>query len=115
MFDITILMQYGRYYGQEPTELDRDAIKRYLTTDESWLQHRWVAFCRKLQFPFSIALHDGPYRRPPHVIEGFERPRRSEDTEGGRKSFEEEDDGKMAGEARALLSRIGSTMKYGTE
>jgi len=114
MFDIIILTQYCHYYGQEPTELDREAIKRYLTTDESWLQHRWVTLCRKLQFPFSIALHDGPYR-PPHVIEGCERPRRSEDTEGGRKSLEEEDDGRTVGEAHALLSRVGSAMKYGTQ
>jgi hypothetical protein len=70
MFDITIMLQYFRYRGQEPAEIDREAIKRYLTTDESWVQHRWSAIRRKCRFPFSISFHDGVYRE--EVLEGWQ-------------------------------------------
>jgi len=109
-------MQYFRYYGQEPTELDREAIKRYLTADESWARHRWETFRRKLQFPYSLSFHDGVYRPHTLVIEGVAPPEepRSENSDGGRKSLEESERGKVD-EARALLSRIASGKSYGTQ
>lgn len=106
-------MQYFRYYGQEATELDREAIKRYLTTDESWLQHRWMAFRRKLQCPFRISFHDGPYRPRTLVIEGVE-PSRSEDADVRRKSSEEGDRRKV-NETHALLPSVASSRSYGTQ
>lgn len=108
-------MQYFRYYGQEPTELDREAIKRYLTADESWARHRWEEFRRKLQFPYSISFHDGVYPRTP-VIEGVEEAEASgsESTDEGRKSLEESE-GQKVDETRALLSRIASERSYGTQ
>ena len=108
MFDITILIQYFLYWGQEPVELDRRAIKRYLTTDESWLQHRWMALRRKLQFPISISFHDGPYRRHEEVLEGVESDETIEGSSGKRPMKDE-------GERNALLGRITSTQGYGTQ
>jgi uncharacterized protein with PQ loop repeat len=114
-FDITILMQYFRYYGQEPTELDREAIKRYLTADESWARHRWEAFRRKLQFPYSISFHDGLHHPSTQVIEGVEAEASgSESSDEGRKSLEE-DESRKVDETRALLSRIVSGKSYGTQ
>jgi hypothetical protein len=109
-------MQYFRYYGQEPTELDREAIKRYLTADESWARHRWEAFRRKLQFPYSISFHDGVYHPCTHVIDGVEEAEASgsESVDEGRKSLEESESRKVD-ETRGLLSRIASGRSYGIQ
>ena len=107
MFDLTILIQYFRYWGREPVELDREAIKRYLTTDESWLQHRWMAIRRKLQFPFSISFHDGPYRGHEEVIEGVEADEIL-DVARPRKGSKDEV------ETSALLAKVTSPRSYGT-
>ena len=88
-------------------ELDREAIKRYLTMDQSWVQHRWMALRRTLQFPFSISIHSGAYRLNDEVIEGVDV-----------------DDGHIGGaritrkdgeEASALLGRSASTRSYGSQ
>jgi len=105
MFDITILLQYCRYQGQEPAEIDREAIKRYLTTDESWLQHRWSAVREKWRFPFSISFHDGPCRYE-EVIEGVE-----DDTNGARVGESAKDDD----ERSALLVKTASSRSYGSQ
>jgi hypothetical protein len=102
VFDITILFQYFRYRGQDPSEIDREAIRRYLTTDESWVQHRWSAFRKKLQFPFSISFHDGPYRHE-GVLEGVE----ADDTD-------EAPPVRKNDETSSLLVKSGSR-SYGTQ
>jgi hypothetical protein len=88
-------------------ELDRRAIKRYLTTDESWLKHRWMAFRRKLQFPFTISFHDGPYR-PHDITEAFEV-----DDDILRRSMEIP--WKEGDETNALLGKLSSGQGYGTQ
>ena len=105
-------MQYFRYWGQEPVELDRDAIKRYLTIDESWVKHRWTVFRRKLRFPISISFHNGPYRGQDEVIEGVEADEHIERSIPRKGSNNE--DGTKEGETKALLGRITSTRSYGT-
>ena len=103
-------MQYFRYWGQEPVELDREAIKRYLTMDESWVQHRWMALRRKLQFPFSISIHDGAYRRTDEVIEGVDvDDGHREGARSTRMTSSKEEE-----ETSALLGRSASTWSYGT-
>jgi hypothetical protein len=110
MFDVTILIQYFWYWGQEPVELDREAIKRYLTTDKSWVQHRWMAIRRHLQLPFSISIHDGPYRRHDDVLEGVDVDEGLESSRLTRKSSN-----KSGEERSALLGRSASTRSYGTQ
>jgi len=69
------LSQYFHYYGQEPIELDREAIKRYLTTDATWLSHRWNNLRRHLSdlpITFTISVHRGVYRGYEEVVEGIE-------------------------------------------
>jgi len=102
MFDLTILFQYTRYYRREPADLDREAIKRYLTTDESWVQHRWAALRKKLEFPFTISFHMGPYR---DVIEGVAP---EEDAAGLQRQRSKDS------EDTALLVRAASR-SYGTQ
>jgi hypothetical protein len=110
VFDITILVQYCWYWGQEPVELDRDAIKQYLTTDESWAQHRWMAIRRKLQFPFSISFHDGPYSRTEEIVGNVNVDAEIDEEDlMGKMSCKDED------ETRALLGRSASTRNYGTQ
>jgi hypothetical protein len=92
-------------------ELDRDAIKRYLKTDESWVQHRWMALRKKLQFLFSISIHDGPYRRHDEVLEGVAVDESIERTILARKSSNKDGDE----ETNALLGRFSSTRSYGTQ
>ena len=100
-----------RYLGQEPVELDRDAIKRYLTTDESWVQHRWMALRRHLQFPFSISIHDGAYRRNDEFIEGVDvDDSHKEGTRNTRNTSRKDGE-----ESSALLGRSASTRSYGTQ
>jgi len=104
MFDITIMFQYFRYRGQDPAEIDREAIKRYLTTDESWVQHRWSAIRRKCRFPFSISFHDGAYRE--EVLEGL-----VDDTH-------DDDEQRKDDETTALLVRPANrptSRSYGTQ
>jgi solute carrier family 66 (lysosomal lysine-arginine transporter), member 1 len=108
LFDVTILMQYFQYWGQEPVELDREAIKRYLTTDESWVQHRWMAIRKKLHFPFTISFHDGPYGGHEEVLEGVAV---DENIDGGGLVREASKDV----ETRALLTRAASSRSYGTQ
>ena len=75
VFDVIILSQYLHYYGQEPVELDREAIKRYLTTDATWLSHRWNNLRRQfseLPIAFTISVHRGVYRGYEEVVEGIE-------------------------------------------
>lgn len=107
MFDVTILSQYFRYWGQDPVDLDREAIKRYLTTDETWLRHRWATLRSKLQFPFSISFHDGPYRRHEEVLEGVPANEQESESES-RKSKD--------GDERSSLLGRGSraSRSYGT-
>jgi hypothetical protein len=111
LFDVTILIQYFQYWGQEPVEIDREAIKRYLTTDESWAQHRWMAIRKRLHFPFTISFHDGPYRRHEDVLEGVAVDE-SIDGEGlvGKASPSKDTE-----ETRALLARAASSRSYGTQ
>ena len=104
-------MQYFRYWGKEPVELDREAIKRYLTTDESWVQHRWTAFRRRMQFPFSISIHDGPYRRHDDVIEGVDV---AESIREGARLTRKSSGNKHGEETSALLGKSVSTRGYGT-
>ena len=104
-------MQYFRYWGQEPVELDREAIKRYLTMDESWVQHRWAALRRTLQFPFSISIHDGTYRRTDEVIEGVD----VDDGQREEARLTRKTSRKDGEEASALLGRSASTRSYGTQ
>ena len=104
-------MQYFRYWGQEPVDIDREAIKRYLTTDESWAQHRWMAIRKKLHFPFTISFHDGPYRGHQEVLDGVAV---DESNDGGglvRKASSNKD----VEETRALLTRAASSRSYGTQ
>jgi uncharacterized protein with PQ loop repeat len=111
LFDVTILMQYFRYWGQEPVDIDREAIKRYLTTDESWAQHRWIAIRKKLHFPFTISFHDGPYRGHQEVLDGVAV---DESDDGGglvRKASSNKD----VEETGALLTRAASSRSYGTQ
>lgn len=108
LFDVTILIQYFRYWGQEPVELDRDAIKRYLTTDESWIQHRWMALRRKFQLPFSISFHEGPYSGHNAVLEGVDVDENLEDSKLTRKLSNKPE------ERAALLGRTASAKSYGT-
>jgi len=108
LFDVTILMQYFQYWGQEPVELDREAIKRYLTTDESWVQHRWMAIRKKLHSPFTISFHDGPYGGHEEVLEGIAV---DENIDGGGLVREASKDV----ETRALLTRAASSRSYGTQ
>jgi hypothetical protein len=110
MFDVTILIQYFRYWGQEPVELDREAIKRYLTTDESWVQHRWMAIRKRLQLPFSISIHDGPYHGQHDVLDGVDV---DEGLEASR--FTRKLSNKSGEERSALLGRSASTRGYGTQ
>jgi hypothetical protein len=110
MFDITILGQYFRYWGQEPIDIDREAIKRYLTTDESWPQRLGTSFRTFLQNPFlfTISLHEGRYRRQP-VLEGIEVSDPTEEsTLSGKPSNKEE----AEEESAALLGRIASARSY---
>jgi uncharacterized protein with PQ loop repeat len=107
MFDVTIITQYFTYWGQDPVDLDREAIKRYLTTDESWLRHRWATLRRKLQFPFSISFHEGPYRRHEEVLEGVPADESSSESSEPRKS-------KDGDEGSLLLGRHASR-SYGTQ
>ena len=108
MFDVTILSQYFRYWGQDPVELDREAIKRYLTTDETWLRNRWASLRSKLQFPFTISFHDGPYRhRHEEVLEGVPTNESSEGSEESRKSKD--------GDERSLLLGRHASRSYGTQ
>ena len=65
-------MQWVRYFGQEPVEIDREAIKRYLTTDESWLSNKWIEIRNRFQFPWSISIHSGPYSRQTDILEGVD-------------------------------------------
>ena len=107
MFDVTIMIQYVRYWGLDPVELDREAIKRYLTTDESWVQHRWMALRRKLRFPFSFSFHDGPYhRRHEEVLEGVV----ADEMPHARVAKANKD-----GEGDSLLGRQASIRSYGTQ
>src|SRR5271155_4616677 len=109
LFDVTILMQYFQYWGQEPVEIDREAIKRYLTTDESWLQHRWLAIRQKLQFPITISFHDGQYRRHEEVLEGVNVEEiTTEDGHLTRKLSRKDGE-----ETTALLGRSASARSYG--
>lgn len=91
-------------------ELDREAIKRYLTTDESWVQRRWMALRRKLQFPFSISIHDGAYRRNDEVIEGVDVD--DSHREGARLTRKSSREG--GEETSVLLGRSASKRSYGT-
>jgi hypothetical protein len=102
-------MQYFRYWGQGPVEIDRDAIKRYLTTDESWVQHRWAALRETLQFPFTVSFHDGPYRRHEEAIEGVDV---DEDMHGGRLGSKPSSKDE---ETSALLVRPTSGRSYGIQ
>lgn len=107
MFDVTIILQYFRYWGQDPVGLlDREAIKRYLTTDESWLRHRWATIRNKLQFPFSISFHDGPYRWHEEVLDGVPANESSSEPES-RKSKD--------GDERSLLLGRHESRSYGTQ
>ena len=106
MFDVTILIQYFRYWGQDPVELDREAIKRYLTSDESWLRHRWATLRSKLQFPFSISFHEGAYRRHEEVLEGV--PANESLSEAESRKSKDGDEGSL------LLGR-GVSRSYGTQ
>ena len=111
VFDVTILMQYFRYWGQEPRELDREAIKRYLITDESWLQHRWMALRKRVHFPFTISFHDGPYHRQhEEVLDGVGVDDSIDDGRLIRKESSKDGD-----ERRALLARVASSRSYGTQ
>jgi hypothetical protein len=106
MFDVTIICQYLKYKGQDPVDLDREAIKRYLTTDESWLRHRWATIRNKLQFPFTISFHDGPYRRHEEVLDGV--PANESSSEAESRKSKDGDEGSL------LLGRHGSR-SYGTQ
>ena len=111
MFDITILIQYFRYWGQEPVDIDREAIKRYLMTDESWVQHRWMAIRRTFQLPFSISFHEGRCRRHKRVLEGSQPADPIDETAlPGKLSNKEE----AEEEWTALLGRTASDRSYGT-
>jgi hypothetical protein len=106
VFDVTIMIQYVRFWGLDPVELDREAIKRYLTTDESWVQHRWMALRRKLQFPFCISFHDGPYRRHEEVLEGVQ-PDEMPESRPNKASKDEE--------RELLFQRQALVRSYGTQ
>ena len=108
-FDVTILIQYFRYWGQGPVELDREAIKRYLTTDESWIQHRWIALRRTLRFPFSISIHDGPYRRNEGAFEDVDVDESVREGAGGKLFLAKGEEG------RSLLGKSASVRSYGTQ
>lgn len=111
LFDVTILIQYFQYWGQEPIEIDREAIKRYLTTDESWAQHRWMAIRKRLHLPFTISFHDGPYRRHEDVLEGVA----VEESIDGEGLVGKVSPSKDTEETRALLARAASSRSYGTQ
>ena len=110
MFDVTILIQYCWYFGQEPRELDRDAIKQYLITDESWVRHYWMALRQNLQFPFSISFHDGRYRRSEESVESVDVDAEIDEADFMRKMSCKDED-----ETGALLGRSASTRNYGTQ
>jgi len=111
LFDVTILIQYFRYWGQEPGDIDREAIKRYLTTDESWAQRRWMAIRKKLHFPFTISFHDGSYRAHEEVLEGVAVEESIDGGGLGGKGSSSKD----ADETRALLAKAASSWSYGTQ
>lgn len=104
MFDLTILMQWVRYRGQDPVEIDREAIKRYLTTDESWVYHKWIEIRSRFQIPWSITIHSGPYRGHSDVLEGID-PNTGEGSDHSLGKFEEE--------RRPLLT--SSSRSYGAQ
>jgi hypothetical protein len=106
MFDVTILIQYFRYWGQDPIDLDREAVKRYLKSDETWLRHRWATFRSRFQFPFSISFHDGLYRGHEEILEGVSPDDSSSDSES-RKSKD--------GDERSLLLGRQASRGYGTQ
>ena len=104
MFDVTILMQWIRYFGQEPIDIDREAIKRYLTTDESWLFNKWIEIRNRLQFPWSISIYSGSYRHT-EVLEGLESSSSTQE--------EEMDESRKVGEERSPLLNSASSRSYG--
>jgi len=106
MFDVTILMQWVRYFGQEPIEIDRKAIKRYLTTDESWLSKKWNEIRSRLHFPWSISIYSGSHRHA-GVLEGLE-PSSTYSTQEG-----ETDELRKLEEERRPLLNSASSRSYG--